>query len=127
MELRGLKIRAPFGDWILDGLKTWEIRGRRTKIRGPIALIEVGSQMIVGTCELRDVVGPLSGAELRQNAKKMNRRPSDLKGPRHYGEHTYAWVMANAKRLKRPLAYDHRPGAVIWVKLSEKVRRRIGL
>ena len=52
MEVKGLVIREPFVDWILDGLKTWEIRRSATMIRGPVALIMGGSGTIVGTCGL---------------------------------------------------------------------------
>ncbi|HEY1691714.1 MAG TPA: hypothetical protein VGG39_06115 [Polyangiaceae bacterium] len=113
--------------WILDGSKTWEIRGAPTKIRGPIALIKSGSGTIVGTGDLRDVVGPLTLKALRANARKLNTKPSELEGPLYYGDHTYAWELANVKRLPKPIPYHHPAGAVIWVKLGEAVRRRIGL
>lgn len=38
--LHGLIIRQPWLDRILDGQKTWEIRGTNTQIRGPIGLIQ---------------------------------------------------------------------------------------
>src|SRR5882724_4942048 len=44
---------------ILAGTKTWEIRGSATKRRGRIALIQSKSGLVVGTCDLVDVVGPL--------------------------------------------------------------------
>jgi len=125
MELKGLIIRAPYVHWILDGLKTWEMRGSSTKVRGPIALIEGGSGTVVGACDLIEVVGPLTVAELRANAKKLNHEPSEITGPLYYGNHTYAWVLSNAVRLKKPVPYAHPSGAVIWVKLGEDVGRRI--
>ena len=50
---------------ILAGTKTWEIRGSATKRRGRIALIQSKSGLVVGTCDLVDVVGPLSLKKLR--------------------------------------------------------------
>lgn len=50
--MRGLKIQEPYVDWILDGVKTWRIRGTAAKIRWPIALVKAGTPTIVGTCEL---------------------------------------------------------------------------
>lgn len=41
---RGLIIRKPWIDYILDGTKVWELRSTRTKIRGEIGLIEAGTQ-----------------------------------------------------------------------------------
>jgi hypothetical protein len=38
---------------------------------------------------------------------------------------TYAWVMANPRYLKRPVPYQHPPGAVIWVRLEDRVERKI--
>jgi hypothetical protein len=127
MALRGLKIREPHVGFILDGLKTWEIRGTATKIRGPIALVKAGTPTIVGTCELRGVEGPLSTEDLRRNAKKLNAKPSDIENPPYYGDHTYAWVLGNVRRLKKPVPYDPHPGSVIWVTLDDKLGPKIGL
>jgi hypothetical protein len=41
--LDGLLIRAPWIDKILDGSKSWEIRGSQTSKSGRIALIESGT------------------------------------------------------------------------------------
>lgn len=125
-ELRGLVVREPYVDWIVDGEKTWELRGSATKVRGPIALIAGGTGTVVGTCELRDSIGPLTVEDLRKNARKLNQRPSDFHEPLYYTR-TYAWVLANARRLPKPVSYEHPSGAVIWVKLDGRVRRAVGL
>jgi hypothetical protein len=75
---RGLLIRDPYVSWILDGRKTWEIRGAATAIRGRIALIKAGSGTVVGTCELVDVIGPITLAALKRNARKLARSPSEI-------------------------------------------------
>src|ERR1700687_4548450 len=117
---RGLLIlKEPLGK-ILAGTKTWEIRGKATARRGPIALIESKSGRVVGTCEVVDVVGPLTLAELRRNAKRTGFRPSQLPYPM-----TYAWVVRDARRLRKPVPYRHPPGAVIWVRLEPRVTRRL--
>jgi hypothetical protein len=113
--VNGPIIRSPYVDWILAGKKTWEIRGRYTHVRGKIALIRGGSGLIVGTCELVDVVGPLTLRQLRKNAKKLARRKSEVKSL-PYGT-TFAWVLKNASKFKRSRPYEHPAGAVIWVKL----------
>jgi hypothetical protein len=41
--MKGLIVKSPWIELILEGKKTWEIRGSNTKIRGPIALIKSGS------------------------------------------------------------------------------------
>lgn len=113
--MNGLIIRSPYVEMILDGKKTWEIRGRKTAVRGKIALIRGGSGLVVGTCELVDVVGPLSNRELRKNARRAGLKPSEA-DPSVY-EKTYAWVMKNAKKFGCPRRYKHPSGAVIWVRL----------
>ncbi len=65
--------------------------------------------------------------DLRANARKLNSRPNEIPGPLYYGDHTYAWVMRAAKRLKQPVPYEHPQGAVIWVSLGSSVARKIGL
>ncbi len=68
--MRGLIIRSvPIND-ILAGRKTWEIRGRLTRIRGTIGLIEKGTGTVVGLCDLVDCIGPLSLAEMSRNVGK---------------------------------------------------------
>lgn len=110
----GLLVRTPYVDWIVDGLKTWEIRSKRTLKRGRIALIRAKSGLVVGEAELVDVVGPLTYALLADNAKLMNVHRSDAWEP---DEPTFAWVLRGAKRYATPLPYQHRSGAVIWARL----------
>ena len=121
--IRALLIRHPWVDAILDGKKTWEIRGSRTAIRGTIGLIPSGSGTIAGTCEIVDCIGPLAAGIFRKNAAKAGMRPTQaqLGGYRN----TYAWVLANPRCLKKPVPYQHPRGAVIWVSLGGQVEQAI--
>jgi hypothetical protein len=121
--LRALLIRHPHIDKILDGKKTWEIRGSRTTIRGRIALIASGSGTVIGVCELVDCVGPLTANHFRKNAKKAGMRPSEAN--LGYYRKTYAWVLAKPKHLKKPVPYKHPSGAIIWVTLDHQVERKV--
>lgn len=47
----GLIIKEKWLRLILSGLKSWEIRGSRTKKRGTIYLIQSGSSHIMGQVE----------------------------------------------------------------------------
>ena len=125
-ELRGLVIRRPYVDWILAGTKTWEIRSSATKIRGRIALIAGGTGTVVGTCELIEVRGPLSIADLAANARKLNTPRAEISSHLYYGDHTYAWVLTAVRRFRTPVRYRHPPGAVIWVKLGAGVAAKVG-
>lgn len=117
----GLLIRSPWIEKILYGEKTWEIRGSRTNKRGKIALIRSGSGLIVGTCKLMDVVGPISLSEMHKNGDKHCIPLNELK--RLPYPKTYAWVLKGAKGLRKPIPYKHPLGAVIWVKLPTNLFR----
>jgi hypothetical protein len=121
--MRALLIRHPWIDLILDGEKTWEIRGSRTAIREVIALVPSGCGTIIGTCELVDCIGPLTSHNFRKHAEKAGMRPSEAKLG-HYRQ-TYAWVLAKPRRLKTPVPYEHPSGAVIWVNLDQSVERKV--
>ena len=120
----GLLVRSPWVDMILEGRKTWEIRGSNTNIRGRIGLIRSGSGLVIGTCDLIDVEGPLSIANLRRNVSNHLVPLNNLKVGLPY-QNTYAWVLRDAKVLRQPVPYNHPQGAVIWVKLAESVSREI--
>ena len=114
--MRGLLIKPPWIDLILSGQKTWELRGTNTKKRGEIALILSGSGLIVGSCELANVIGPLSLKEINENFSKHQVPLEAIKSIMAYKK-TYAWVLENSNPLKVSVPYKHPRGAVIWVKL----------
>ena len=121
--MRALLIRHPFIDKILDGKKTWEMRGSRTYVRETIALVPSGSGTVVGVCDLVDCVGPLTTAEYRKNAQKAGTRPNEAR--LGYNRKTYAWVVACPRYLRKPVSYRHPNGAIIWVTLEPTVERAI--
>jgi hypothetical protein len=115
----GLIIHERWLRKILDGSKTWEIRGSRTSKRGEIALIQKGSGKIFGTCELTGVIGPLSKSDLEANRGKHQvpiDEMSDVIG--RYAK-PYAWVISDVKRLETPFEYHHPIGAVVWVRVGD--------
>lgn len=112
----GLQIRKEWLDQILAGTKTWEVRGSTTSRRGPIALIQSKSGLVVGTCDVVEAKGPLSLSELQESASLTGFRPDEL-----YYQNTYAWVLRNARRLSNPISFRHPQGAVIWIKLEVPV------
>jgi hypothetical protein len=122
VAMRALVIRQEPLDKILSGTKTWEIRGSKTLIRETIGLIESGSGTIVGVCELKDCVGPLTLAELERNARRARISANGRNLPY---KRTHAWVLANARRLRKPVSYEHPSGAIIWVQLDEKTARAV--
>ena len=112
IHMKGLIIKQPWIDYILEGKKTWEIRGINTKIRGRIELIQSGSGLVVGSCE---IIGckELTLKDYSCNYNKHNiTETTNLPYKR-----TYAWIIANAKRYTIPRKYKHPNGAIIWVNL----------
>ena len=110
--MKALVIKKPWIDLILDGLKTWEIRGSRTKVRGTIELIQSGSGLVIGTAEIVDCI------ELSIDLYKssFDKHQINEVGNLPYKK-TYAWVMKNPHRYAKPRPYKHPQGAVIWVNL----------
>ncbi len=110
--MKALIIKKPWIDYILDGQKTWEIRGSNTKIRGEIELIQSGSGLVVGKCNLIDSK-ELSLKEYQNNKDKhcvhdVNVLPY---------KQTFAWIVKDARRYSVPKKYKHPNGAIIWVNL----------
>lgn len=114
MKMDGLIILKEYLDKILTGKKTWEIRGSKCHKRGLIALIESGTGMVVGTAELVDCVGPLTAEEWNKNVRKIANQPIRSMREVRYGSRTHAWVLKNARRLKKSVKYRHKQGAVVW-------------
>ncbi len=121
--MHGLLIKAEFLERMFAGRKDWEIRGSRTAVRGLVALIESGSGTVVGTAVVKGVEGPLTLRALRANARRAGCPPSDFR--RKPYRRTFAWVLDDFRRLRRPVPYTHPPGAVIWVKLSSRIARQV--
>lgn len=108
----GLVIKEPWIGMVLDNLKSWEVRGARTRKRGPVYLIRGGSGCIVGQT---DIVGCIRlTEELFERSREKHRIEAG------YGSLPYscpwAWIFANSVRYKDPVPYRHPQGAVIWVK-----------
>lgn len=115
LPARGLVIRSPHIDRILEGLKTWEMRSRPTRIRGRIALIRSGSGQIVGEAQLVDSLEPFE-TEAEIHASWSFHRVS--REDRHkLKKWRYPWVLQNVQKYATPIPYHHNPGAVTWVRL----------
>ena len=107
-----LVIKAKWGEKILNGVKTLEIR------RGPcpgnegtrIGLCFSGTSAIYGFVDLLDSCGPLTRSEWC--ALRDRHCVPGEKLP--YGANTCAWVMANPERLDTPLGIERKKGAVIF-------------
>ncbi len=120
-----LLIREPHLGRILDGSKTWEIRGMRTHRRGRLILARSGSGLLIGECQLVDVVGPLDMLALAQTSALPDEQKRDISGTgvvpyvRPDGaSRTYAWVLDSPVTYPEPVPYRHPQGAVIFVDVT---------
>lgn len=116
LPLKGLLVREPWITLLVEGRKTWELRGSRTTHRGRTGLIAAGAGVVVGEARLIDVVGPLGPEEL-EAAESFHRVGKSMYADRLPYAQTFAWVFEDAFRYKEPFSYTHPQGAVIWVRL----------
>ncbi len=115
-QKKGLIIKKEWLDLILEGSKTMEIRSSNTKIRGEIYLIESGSGLILGTCEIVDSICLDNETKLK-DAMKSGCIPEGISLVSYY-KRPHGWKIKKAKRLDSPIPYIHPKGAVIWVNLD---------
>jgi hypothetical protein len=115
----GLIIHEKWLRKILDGSKTWEIRGSKTSKRGEIALIQKGSGKIYGTCELTGVIGPLSKRDLEANRGKHQVPVDELSDIISRYAKVYVWILDKINQFETPIEYHHPMGAVIWVRIGD--------
>jgi hypothetical protein len=115
--MKGLIIRDPWIDLILDGLKTWEIRGNDTKHRGHTELIKSGTGMIHGSANLVSTK-ELSLINLYRNSDKHGIQDCSVVKYTNI----WAWIFENPVLYSEPIPYKHPQGAVIWVNLEEVMK-----
>jgi hypothetical protein len=114
---KGLIIRSEPLEKILRHEKSWEMRGRSIKIRGPIALVAKGTKTVVGTANISDCIGPLTERELADNFLR-HRIPLERFAQQEYKSYRFAWVLADIRRFHSPVPYIHR-GGVQFVLFSD--------
>ena len=100
-------------DKILAGEKKWEIRGSSTSRRGWIHLAQsktggklVGRARLLGCTEI-------SRSHFLEHIQRHH--VTDLADVPY--AKIFAWEFADAERFTRPFVYEHRPGAVVWVRV----------
>ena len=124
---RALIVDTPWILHILDdqpgwsGRKTWEMRSRATKVRGPIGLIQSRTGTIVGVTEVSGCEGPLAPETMLANVGR-HRIPDDMIRSGAVAKWNHAWVLSGSARLAKPIPYKHPQGAVIWVTLDHDTR-----
>jgi hypothetical protein len=128
--MRGLVIREPWIGKILAGEKTWEMRSKPTQIVGEIALVRQGAGLVVGTAKLTGSLPALT-RQTYMDHHPQHAIPADMLDAVIENGWVYPWVLSDVRPLSRPVAYQHRPGAVTFVVMEEPViaviRRSAGI
>jgi hypothetical protein len=108
--MKGLIIKDPWIDLILDGLKPWEIRGSNTSHRGHTELIKSTTGLRYGK---GDLIGTkqLSPLDMHYYFDKHH-VTDEVSYPK-----IWAWIFENVLWHPEPIPYKHPQGAVIWVNL----------
>lgn len=112
--MKGIIIKQPWVDYILDGKKTWEIRSKAVHIRGRIAIIQSGTKTVVGYVDLVDCLQLTEEEYQRRNDMHCIDDCSQFPYKK-----TFAYVLDNPVRLATPIPYEHKVGCVIWVNLPD--------
>jgi len=108
-----LVVKKQWLDKLLTGEKDWEIRGSYTCRRGYVHFAESGAGgALRGRARLVDCI-PVSKAAFGSFFNR-HRIPSVEDVPY---KNIYAWVFEDAERFATPFGYEHKPGAVSWVRL----------
>lgn len=126
MAERALVIREPWIDLILQGKKTWEMRSQPTSVRGKIGLIRRGTGLVVGTAMLTDCRTALSRDNYMQHSDK-HAIPASMLEEVLANRWVFPWVLSDVRRLPKPVPYQHKSGAVIFVTLDPPVVAAIAM
>lgn len=121
---KALILESIYLDCILRREKTWEMRSRNCKLRGPVGLIRKGAGQVVGVVEIVDVLGPFSPEQVLAHQAK-HRIPVERLADPVVAKWNRAWVLENVQVLAAPVAYQHKQGAQTWVVLDESAKAGI--
>ena len=114
--MKGLVIKSPYIEDILNGAKKYEIRGSNTKIRGKIVLLKSGTGLALGTVEIvSSKEWNLEDYNSWDYRKDNNKLPADNLPYKK----TFAWELQNPIWFSSPKKYTHPSGAIVWVKLDD--------
>jgi hypothetical protein len=114
---RGLMVRDPYASQLLNGEKSWEIRGRATQIRGPIVIIKSGTGQAFGVVDLVDVIGPLSVDDLVGSSHLPSSEREEFRKTGLPYRRTFTYVVKDPRWFASPISYSHPSGAMTWVNL----------
>ena len=108
-----LIVQEPWISLILDGYKTWEIRGqvcKKAKGEKVYLALSGGGGIILGCVKFVKSHGPLSRADYGAAAERHCVAGEALP----YGGNTHAWELSSPVRFRMPVPYRRKQGVVVW-------------
>ncbi len=121
--MKGLIIKEAWIDLILDGRKTWEIRGRQTNKREKIGIIQSGTGTVIGTVDLVDCIALDNGMYTRVGTNTITaqkRLVTSCRTRRHtrgYSQTRCASTSRNRMRIRKAPSFGW-----IWTKRKPENR-----
>lgn len=109
-----LMIKTIWGDKVLSGEKSWEIRRTKTKNIKRIALAFSGTGKKYGEVNITECI-PLT-KELWENNIEKHCVPLSWEELLKRYPKPVAWVLEKPERYPEPIPFERHKGAVIWVK-----------
>jgi hypothetical protein len=122
----GLLIRPQWIELILRGQKIWEMRSRRTHIRGKIGLIRQGSGLVLGTASLIDCRPALTRDDYMRYRDK-HAIPESMLDEVMAKRWVFPWVLSDVRPLPKPVPYLHGSGPVTFISLEPSVIAAIAM
>jgi len=122
----GLIVRERWIDLILSGEKTWEMRSKPAPVGVWFGLIRKGSGAVCAIARLGSIGEPLVPEEMIASFEK-HRIPETMIRSGEVAKWNIPWVLSGVRRLRSPVPYCHRSGAVTWVKLDPDVTGAISV
>ena len=108
----GLIVKQPFGDLIIDGKKTWELRSKsapKKKLNREILLLSSG--FALGKIKIKKCF-EANKKEIIANQKKHKSNINGLIDENYF----HVWEVNVIEKFSKPKKYSHPLGARIWVK-----------
>jgi len=113
---KGLIIKQEWIDKILFCGKKLEMRSRKTNMRGRIFLIEAGSGLITGECQIVDCF------KLLESDFEETKHLHQVEDVGLLKKWCWAWQISGVMGYRHPIPYKHPQGAVVWVNLPVNIR-----
>lgn len=113
--MKGLIIKPYWADLILSGIKTIEIRGSNTNIRGEIGIIKSKTGCVFGSADLYD--SKFLSREDFEELRCFHRVDITYDELLNIYPKPHGWFLRNVNQYGEPLKYNHKRGCVIWVNI----------